>query len=255
MNKLKMIVAGLLGLAIAIAPVPVAAAETQFGHIAYLWDADSVTMTFPLLLGRDGTIFGSGNPGLTPVSTSGSSTTVAATTASTSPFALVSVGDVLEFRVDNTSYLRVVTVRTDADTVTVNAAITLTAAAFSWYKLTVGTAETAGWFDVSSAESITFTVDPQNIAVDTGGVDLRIDCKGGSLGSTSVQVYPSYTDGSADTVTNLSAEGLADRVIPTISGNYGSCRVGIQVDDDDAVDTTTAMEEIHITVAIRRTNR
>lgn len=251
--KLRNILAGLMALALIVPATPADAADVQFGHVAFVWDADSTSFTFPLLLGRDGTIFGGGNQGQAPISAA-NSTTVTATTALTAPFALVSVGDVIEIRVDNTVYVRTVIARADADGITISgAAITVTAVPFQWYKLATSTS--GGWFDVTGAESITFYVQPINIAVDAGGVDLRADCKGGHPGAEAVQVYPAYTDGSGDTATNLSAEGFADYIRATITGDYASCRIGIQVDDDDAVDTTTAAEEITIGVAIRRTNR
>lgn len=93
-------------------------------------------------------------PGRGGISTVGSSTTVSAATASQEPFAPLAVGDVLAIYVGETLNIRTVTAKASNISITVNAAIDLSALAggytsWSFYAFRSGQTAADGWVDVS----------------------------------------------------------------------------------------------------------
>ena len=98
MLKLKKIALLLLAL---VACAPFARAQAGGGTVDItlqaLYDLDSTSYTYCRTTGQGGQVLSSGTPENILVTTSGSSTTVAAVTASSAPFARVAVGDFIYF--------------------------------------------------------------------------------------------------------------------------------------------------------------
>jgi len=156
------------------------------------------------------------------VSTSGSSTTVAATIANRFPFDPVQVGDILLFyTADQTCLRRKCTAKASGDSITVDSAITLTACV-SWYFLPfqVGTAVTDGWHECHHYEvkqvRLQFTV-----SADASGFSVSIEIKNFVLDTAPVQIL------TKDYVTGTLAAPLDGEVfvIPELAA---AVRVGLK---------------------------
>lgn len=108
------------------------------------------------------------------------STTLAATTASTSPFALASVGDAVEINTGdiNTGGARVrrlITAKASADSVTIDAATTVTARTFQLFISSCGTTATSGFIPVTSRAIATLSINVEQLSVASGGIAFKIE--------------------------------------------------------------------------------
>lgn len=177
------------------------------------------------------------------------STTV--TAVSGTPFANVSVGDVLIVtNSDGQIFMKNVNAKASSVSITVNTpAITLTNAAFKWRKLQKGTADTNGSFptDGYSALTVQVTVDQLNLA--SGGIDIRLQCRAmDNVAGVEVDdwapAYPVAVPPAAQVPFNVTAVGS---YLLTSIGVYSSCRVGLRLTGaDDGVDTALLAEQITI---------
>lgn len=147
MRHLKTIFALFIAVALAAAPIAVVAQPSRNVQRVYLlfqYDLDSTTAVSGSYVGPSSI--------LTKISTSGSSTTVAAVTSTSAPFNLVSVGDLIQFNLTSPGAAgsavvttRRVTAKASADSITVDTAVNIPTAGvtFSYYKFTAGAG--AGW--------------------------------------------------------------------------------------------------------------
>lgn len=174
------------------------------------------------------------------VSTSGFSTTISGT-ASAGAFSQVDVGDLLLFNVKGRLEERVVITNADNDTVTVEAGITLSPAqGFSYRKLNVGVDQEDNWISVDGFDAVhwTFNVVQMN---GTGGITTTVNCRNKGAGSTTGHLV--YTN-------SVAAAGRSDFSLDNRLAAFQQCRAGLAWGtNDDAVDTTTAQEQINITVS------
>lgn len=162
--------------------------------LASAYDLTGTSYTYCVTLGSDGTVWGSQRQINVPVTTSGSSTTVAAVTASSGPFSFVGVGDVLYFNVSGATpggtvtppgmTTRTVTAKASADSITVDAAIDLSVATtvggtagvpFSFRKLSCGTAATSGWIPTLGIKS--WTISYEITTMNAASYDVEIECR------------------------------------------------------------------------------
>ena len=241
----------LLTLLAFLLPALCEAQQIRSANFTYLYDLDATAITYCRLEGVDGNPFGAAKAGPANIKTTGSSATVAAVTAGTSPFANVAVTDVIEaVTTDGVRNLRVVIARADADSITVNSAWNLgTSVPFGYRSTVCGTAATSGMIDVSNYQnrSIVFSM-PQVDA--TGGIDVRVECKDPGIGSNWVQVFPACTTGSCATVQNYATAGLASATKVVIPEPTAFCRVGMLIHTaDDGDDLTTHTEQLTVTFA------
>lgn len=156
------------------------------------------------------------------LSTSGSSTTVSATTAGQLPFALVNAGDLIWFyTADQTVVRRKVATKVDGDSITISSATTLTAcAAWYWLPFQTGTAVTDGWHACQKYETKEVTVQFVN-AADAGGFTLSIEIKGFGTNTAPIQlIEKAYATGAA-----TSPADSEPFVIPEIAA---AVRVGLK---------------------------
>lgn len=186
------------------------------------------------------------------VTTSGSSTTVAALSASTTdPFANVAVGDLLIFRrtfsattggTFTTYNERVVTAKASADSITIDTAIELplTGTNFGYKTRSCGTASTSGWVPVRSLKEVSFTWLLNQISVASGGVRETVECRNTTAGNAVNTVYNPTAD------TAVAAHTLL------ILEPWDECRVGYQLTGaDDGGDTGANAEQISVQLRAR----
>jgi len=253
---------------LALAPGIVHAQEVRKATLFYQFDVDSNTVNYPLHTGLDNTPFSSDRTVTTAgakISTSGSVTTVTATTAGTLPFALLGVGDAIGVKIggDAVPTYRLITAKASGDSITVNTAIDLSADAsgyfFTWRKYVGGTTATSGWFDVSGLSDINITVQYDQGDLDALGV--RWECRSQSLDTQPVYVHPG-----ASTATGICGPGTASSTFCTFAtagagqsltvrdiGPWDECRIGLKFVTNDTSDAGAALEKVTATInALRR---
>jgi hypothetical protein len=248
---------------LALAPGLVQAQEVRKATLFYQFDVDSGTVNYPLHTGLDNTPFSSDRTVTAAgakISTAGSNTTVTATTALTVPFALLGVGDAIGVKIggDATPTYRIITAKASGDSVTVNAAIDLSADAtgyfFTWRKYVGGTAATSGWFDVANLTDVSITVQYDQGDLDALGV--RWECRVQSLDTQPIYVHPG-----ASTATGICGPGTASSTFCTFAtagagqsltvrdiGKYDECRIGLKFVTNDTSDAGAALEKVTATV-------
>lgn len=247
-------------------PLFASASEQRVGTYAYKYDLDSTSVIYCALWGQQGTAMsfgGGGIPGLVPILTSGSSTSVAAVTAGTNPFTNVGVGDVIIVRRETAVDVVYVTARADADNITVDTAVNWqnsgAGRAFSWLDLRCGTAATDGWIDVAGAQDKKFTFE-YNQGDST--VDVRLECQDESIAANPVVAYPGETDGCGAGGTLASGYcqfasagvGITNRLSIVSYEPWSRCRFGIKINGSDTSDAGANLEQIsaYVTYSINR---
>ena len=232
---------------------PALAGESNVANLYYNYPLDATAITYCRVAGKGGSSFGSGIAGNGRIQTSGSSATTVETTTDSNPFADLAVGDILSVRgLDGAVQNRVIITYTSDSSVAVNTAWDLSSPsggyAFQWYRPICGTAATSGWVTVAGSDvtTITFQLDQVNV---TGGIDMRIECRSGGLGTAAVQVFPTCTTGSCATVQNYTTAGLASRTTVVITAPFNECRMGVLINTaDDGGDTGANEEQINGTI-------
>lgn len=204
-------------------------------------------------------VLGTERPITQTISTSGSSTTVAAAVASSGPFETVAVGDVIYvFDSTNIRRGRLVTARASANSITVDTAINITPAqTFRTRTRACGTTATDGWFSPRSDTRWSVTVQVDQLSVASGGVGVQLQCKYGDLSglSTAVNFWPGENSSDAHCNGGTFSSGYCVYTTAGIGarmdiGNGGvtfpdQCRVVmILTGTDDAGDLTTDLEKI-----------
>jgi hypothetical protein len=258
----------ILGLAVAIAlTLPLAFAEQQSaGSTMIRYDVDSATTTYCRANGMGGDVFASPIAGPARVKTTGSATTVESHTAASGALTPVIARDIVFVRPPSTvgeifaaGYAAVVTVKTDANTVTVDPAVDWSATggyAYTYLKTTCGTTVNDGWVNVGGATKASIT-----IQYDQGDLDAlawRFECKQNTPGSVSITVYPSESDdcGIAGTL----VAGFCEFATPGVTANlaweefgaWGSCRIGFKYKTTDTSDAGANLERVTGTIVVSR---
>ncbi len=282
--------------ALALAALPFTAqaavrSAVQF-PLAIDYDLDATSFVYPASQGMPRASFGPGSRVEGVLGTiksnvkvsAAASTTLAATVASTEPFAALQVGDLIRVRVtglpgvpdqinaleaSDAPWLKVVA-KASANSITVNQSLTATAVGFEWRRASVGTQVGYGWVPVRGFDKVKFTVWFAG-TTDTAGFNSRVECRddvpGIDTGSFKV-VAPSHTGATASAECGAGAIAAADqscttsdavvtaglgRVSYTIdSSPWAECRVGIRIntadDGADAVPETIRVEFTGVTI-------
>ena len=178
MRHLKTIFSILVAVALAAAPIAVVAQPSrniQRVYLTFQYDLDSTTA----VAGS----YSPASPIFTKISTSGSSTTVSAVTATSAPFNLVSVGDLIQFNLTSpgaagsaVTTTRRVTAKASADSITVDTAVNIPTAGvtFTYLKFTSGA--NAGWValgDNAQAFEVYTQLDQLNVGANSIGFKLE----------------------------------------------------------------------------------
>lgn len=205
--------------------------------LASTYDLDSTSFIYCNTLGTGRSPAGRNKlpPNNSTVSTSGSSTTLTATNAG---YTNVAVGDPLWINDDGVQLQRVVVARASATSITINAAVDVTTAAWEYRTLTCGTADTSGAVPVTAFESLTFQVilAQENSA----STDHQVECRVFGPG-TAWNIISGPTNNTS-TYNTYVATNLG----------WDECRVGIRVNTDDGTDTGAAAEQYTILLNRRK---
>lgn len=258
---MKKLILALAALAALATTSPAQQPDNRTGYFAIRYDVDSASKTYCVLNGSNGQPFGSPVRVSTRVETVGSSTTITAVTALSEPFDDVSVGDVLVFSVNGTPTMRTVVTNADADTVTVDEAIDLSAGAgftFSYWQPACGTAATSGWITVRGWPNVQMTVAYLQGDLDT--LDVVFECRDQTPDHNIVQVYPgaSSTCGFGALATNVCTFTTAGTLpaasltVSLTSNQYEACRVGLKYGSADASDAGANIERVDASVSVWR---
>lgn len=212
------------------------------------YDLDSATYVYPVTTGMAGVLSGPRRRVGINVQTSGSSTTISATTAGTKPFLGMVAGDELYFNFSGrnplagggaSEYGYVIVTRTDDDNVVVNEAVDITTAqGFSWRQFSVLGTAAAGWVPVAGFDVASFAW--QIKQSDATSIDVIVECQDTATSASyswAVQVknYTVYTcavptTGGCDTWTASPA-------------TYDRCRLGFKINTDTS-DAGANLEKI-----------
>lgn len=232
-----------VALAIAVSASSYAqAGSSKSDFVTYRYNLNSLTETFCALSGASVPV---------PVRVAAATST---TVTGVGAFTNIAVGDQLTGQ-DSASgggelYIAVVLARASADSITVDAALTLTSATLNYRTLSCGTGVNSGAFDISTAGRTTIQIDISQLVLATPGtstINSRILCRtdqsAGWLQVHPVLVPPAVT---ATTVDLAVVGGWAKEV----NGTYSQCRVGLIIvaADDGAGDAGANAERVTITV-------
>lgn len=212
--------------------------------------------------------YGAERPVTQKIATSGSSTTVAAVTASTGPFTGVSVGDVIyALSTSGIREGRLVTARASADSITVDSAVNLgTGVTFTTRQRSCGTAATDGWFYVNAGTVANITLQIDQLSLGSGALAAKIECKYGDLEGigASVNVWPGESSAAAQCnggsfsggYCTFTTAGSGSRISFSTAGVTfpEQCRVVMKLTGtDDGSDTGADAEKVSVflTQAVR----
>lgn len=173
--------------------------------------------------------------------TTGSSASLTSFVASSGAFTFVSPGDLLLFDVGGTPVERTVLTKADANNVTVETPVDLTAGyAYGYRNLRQLTSAEEGWVSVRNAQSVTFIIEIAQM-VGTGGIDDYVQCR---VPGSSAPVVNVFQD-------NLTAAGRTVYSIDLRVRGYDQCRFGLRwATNDDTDDLTTNKEKITLQVSL-----
>lgn len=205
------------------------------------YDVTSTSYVYGAFLGANGSTFGApiSPSGNNRCKTSGSSTTVTEETASTDPFAPVSVGDILQVTIPATGVRTsvVVTAKASAASITVEPAVDLTAgSAFTYLRTSVGTGDTLGWIPVSGdgEKSFSWTI----ATINATSIQATIQCVDSYIGAPYVTIYPPVT---SETDTCFTGSFTAVKTCKFFFVDpYAACRLGFKVTGDAGAQSITA---------------
>jgi len=238
-------------------------AEEQVANYFLLYDLDATSITYCRVTNLNGDPFGQ------PITvtagrldSSGSSTTIVEETVGTNPFLAVAVGDILVANTgDEATKYGVVTAKASAASITIHSARDWSAGySFGILRPACGTAATSGWIDLPAKyENKVIGFHLTQISGVTGGIDFRVECKGGYPNAQPNPVYPSSATATCGGGTN--ASGFCNFTTAGITtGNldvmvdeaHRSCRVGLLIHTSETAETVEADNE-RITVGLTLT--
>lgn len=253
-----MIRRALMILALLALSCPVQAQETRKATFIALWDLDSDTVLYPVLLGTDGNPFGDPMQVATLIETSGSSTTVTAVTALTVPFADLGVGDLIFVRTSATNTdIRSIVAKASGDSITINAAADWSAGAgfqFTWMDAVIGATVNDGWISTAGWNRIKVKVNYAQGDFATG-LDVRWECRDRDLAAYEEIAYPDVaaTCGDDGVVASgycqFATAGAGTGLTLIIPGPWDECRVGMKRTGNDTSDAGAALESIAATIS------
>ena len=223
---MKKVLAALLLMAI-----PAFAQEHKSANFAYKYDVASDTMTYCATNGVGGDPYGSFISGSGTVETSGSNTTVTGVDAAADVFASVNPGDIFSVRFPNgNTENRVIVTNADADTITVDTNIDLSAGyTWSYKSITCGTSVADGWITVAGFPTVMLGF--QYDAGDVTAAAMTMECKSGAIGAIPVRVYPGVSSDCGDGTLNGTVcefTTVGDSLYYKIDNNaFAECRVGV----------------------------
>lgn len=245
--RFKPVVAALGAAALLLSSSPGAFAQAQVVRpIVSNHDFDSATVTYALLSESRPVI------GDTKIKTTGSSATVVAAGAGT-PFADVAAGDEITVQPAggaNTAVVFYVLARASGTSITADRAVNLsgngaTGYSFTFRHLVTGTAADVGWFPVGGYTSRTIHFWIPQLAVASGSLAVKIDCKASSPWAVPTPVYPPAS-GTGQCWTGLfTVAGATARCafVLAVEEKYSACRFGVSL-TDDGNDLTTNLEQV-----------
>jgi hypothetical protein len=208
------------------------------------YDLDSGTYVYPITTGESDMVLSGPRQRRVPVQTVGSSTTVAAATATTAPFQGIVVGDEVYFNVQGvagaglggTQTSRVITAKASDDSVTVDTAIDLsTAQNFSWRRFAAAGTAADGWVPMAGFDAATFIW--QMKQSDGASIDVKVECR--MFSSPATDVVQIVT-------TNVTAYGCPGTGCQKQDLNpsfFDQCRLGFKINTDTS-DAGAAVEKI-----------
>lgn len=256
MKMKKILISGLL----LLVPISVSAQTIKSANYTYRYNLDSTAIIYCKVTGQNGSPFADAGAraGTARIKTVGSNVAVSAQTAGQNPFAAIAVNDIIIVkRPLGPDDVRVVATRTDADNITVDLAVdwstNTTGFEFRWLQTTCGTTDADGWVEAGGGQRVkTVTFLLQQISGVVGGIDVRIECKGQSLGALPTPVYPVTATASCAPGTNASgfcnfttAGITTGRFIVSIprDTSCGQVRLGMLIHTSDAADTLETDKE------------
>lgn len=254
---LFLIVAAFLGVT-----VPVHA-EESVANFFLLYDLDATAITYCRVTNLNGDPF-AGPITVTAgkLTTSGSSATVTESVVGSNPFLAVATGDIIVASTgDEATKYGVVVAKASAASITIHTARDWSAGYnFGILRPACGTAATSGWIDIPAGfENKVIGFHLVQINGVTGGIDLRVECKGGYAGAQPNPVYPASSSSTCGGGTN--ASGFCNFTTAGITtGNldvmvdetHRSCRVGLLIHTSESAEAVEADNE-RITIGLQLT--
>lgn len=252
--KKSLIVRATLALLALVAITPVHADNVIVRHTTLLrkYDVAATSYTYTILGDQNASLAPVGGAGVTgwdgpgtavnkKIKTTGSQTTPVPTVALSVPFQGRAVNDLLLLQAPNpgttdnslVEYERAITVFTDANTITVDTALDISAGyTFRYKRFFTGTATTDAWFDISGYRdfSVQFDVDTINAT----SLDSVIECRTSKFARPFQIQTKNYTAVGSDVAT-VGSEGA---VAPN-GARYEQCRVGWRVNTDTGVQSVS----------------
>lgn len=237
------------------------ASAQEIGQFVIKYPLDSDTPIYGITTGLGGTAFGTPFSNGLRIETAGSSTTVSASTAGTSPFAAIGVGDVIYARnAAGTNVVLYVATVPDADTITVTTAVDLGTAGvpFQWRKFTAGTSATSGWMNLATNRS--FHLRWGVVQMNAASVQMQFVCRDLTDDPQAIFIFPGAS-GVCNGGTNTAgfcvytAAGAGTNTSLHVLGPYDQCRFAWKVVTDDGDDTGANEENVFAyvyTTAIER---
>lgn len=224
--------------------------QHKSANFLYKFDVASTTLNFYALQGQQGDPYATAYDGAGTIETSGSSTTVTGVDAARDVFAPVDPGDVIFIRFSSgTTEVRIVVTNADADTITVEDAIDLSAGyTWSYKKLVGGTGLDDGWISVAGYSIVQFGV--QYDEGDLTALSATWQCKSGALGAAPNRTYPGVGSDCGDGTLNgkvCEFTSTGDVLAFKISDNaFAACRLGVAyvTADGATVDEITATIDV-----------
>lgn len=227
----------ILGTLLLLAAAAVLWGASRFDNVIIAkYDLDAASYTYCLL--------GSPNPGPGRVETSGSSATVTAVATLSDPFTNVAVGDELYISGPQGSFLRTVTARASATSITVDSAVNLDVDGgytFTYKTLSCGTGVTDGWLNFGpGVHTVTIVYRQGDL---TGGVDFSLESRPRGANGTPVQIANG---------TIAATTALANGVTIVIGETSSEFRVGLKYNTADTADNAANLEQIDIILSTER---
>ncbi len=180
----------------------------------------------------------------------GGSTTTTGVTASDDVFKNLSVGDFIGVNLpddpdtaeDGVAW-RHITAKASDDSLTVNSAWDLSGQHVFFYRLrNCGAGDQDGWINMLGADQVTFHLDIQQMS-GTGGITYVVECRPSGVPGINPVVVIGETNVAAAVDTSASV----------VTEPWSACRLGFRWEtNDDAVDTTTNMEQVYAGAVVRR---
>jgi len=216
------------------------AESIRTANLFYKYDIGATSYTYCTYAGRGGDPFAAPYPGHDLITTSGSSTTVTEYVASSGPFDVLSVGDILVVFTagqPTTPNYRLVTAKASSASITIDTAITLSSTGNSWtyLKQSCGTGSTSGWIPAGSdgGKIITWQVDTINAT----SIEVTLQGRAGGVNSNAQTLFP-VTGATGTSCQTGSTTGTITCTIGDIWA-WSDIRFGVKVTGDAGAQSVT----------------